>query len=552
MSLLAMSAPALPHTSFRRGLPWDSDTRAAASDFTLSRSRVDLEQIALPSIRQAIPELQLRVADNQPSVSVARPTLAPSGPPSLPSMPSPNANTSEYVHSPSSSYKRQRVSVHDDRSERFSQVPRLCAVPPHLERPGPLQRAAPAGASPTLGPLRSATSASASPPISSASSATTGNTVDGWRGSDSRYLSYGHREPERTSDRLLETAPGGGSSSSSSSSNGSSSIRGLPGLPQLRFDRDPAPISQLRTSYPGDSYASAPTASNDGYRYQQHGQSPTGPSSSGGHGIPYGPPSYQHHPSRMQSLSLGSIRGFDRAAFPSSSSGGNTGNTVNSSGNSMRYGGHHNATSPTGYHHEYVPVGEWTSSGNGGLTSGVSGGATINGAGDTKQRKRRGNLPKETTDKLRAWFVAHLNHPYPSEDEKQELMRQTGLQMNQISNWFINARRRQLPAMINNARVESDAMLSSRGSSGSRSGGVTEISPRSYSGGSSLHHGGSKVLPSTEHMLLSPERSLAPRTSALYGAVAAEHQVSKHDSPMSEDDYDDLSRHRSHIKRGSV
>jgi len=74
-----------------------------------------------------------------------------------------------------------------------------------------------------------------------------------------------------------------------------------------------------------------------------------------------------------------------------------------------------------------------------------------------KQRKRRGNLPKETTDKLRAWFMAHLNHPYPTEDEKQELMRQTGLQMNQISNWFINARRRQLPAMINNARVESGA-----------------------------------------------------------------------------------------------
>lgn len=48
---------------------------------------------------------------------------------------------------------------------------------------------------------------------------------------------------------------------------------------------------------------------------------------------------------------------------------------------------------------------------------------------DTKQRKRRGNLPKETTDKLRAWFMAHLTHPYPTEDEKQDLMRQTGLQM---------------------------------------------------------------------------------------------------------------------------
>lgn len=80
--------------------------------------------------------------------------------------------------------------------------------------------------------------------------------------------------------------------------------------------------------------------------------------------------------------------------------------------------------------------------------------------GDNKTRKRRGNLPKETTDKLRAWFVAHLHHPYPTEDEKQDLMRQTGLQMNQISNWFINARRRQLPTMINNARAESDAMSS--------------------------------------------------------------------------------------------
>jgi hypothetical protein len=48
---------------------------------------------------------------------------------------------------------------------------------------------------------------------------------------------------------------------------------------------------------------------------------------------------------------------------------------------------------------------------------------------DSKQRKRRGNLPKETTDKLRTWFVAHLQHPYPTEDEKQDLMRQTGLQI---------------------------------------------------------------------------------------------------------------------------
>jgi hypothetical protein len=50
-----------------------------------------------------------------------------------------------------------------------------------------------------------------------------------------------------------------------------------------------------------------------------------------------------------------------------------------------------------------------------------------------KTRKRRGNLPKETTDKLRAWFMGHLHHPYPTEDEKQDLMRQTGLQISKLT-----------------------------------------------------------------------------------------------------------------------
>lgn len=69
----------------------------------------------------------------------------------------------------------------------------------------------------------------------------------------------------------------------------------------------------------------------------------------------------------------------------------------------------------------------------------------ITPAREARSRKRRGNLPRDTTDKLRAWFDDHLSHPYPTEDEKQEFIRRTGLQMNQISNWFINARRRYLP-----------------------------------------------------------------------------------------------------------
>lgn len=60
---------------------------------------------------------------------------------------------------------------------------------------------------------------------------------------------------------------------------------------------------------------------------------------------------------------------------------------------------------------------------------------------DRPQRKR-GKLPKETTDYLKAWLHRHSDHPYPSEDEKKQLCHATGLSMSQVSNWMINARRR--------------------------------------------------------------------------------------------------------------
>jgi len=60
-------------------------------------------------------------------------------------------------------------------------------------------------------------------------------------------------------------------------------------------------------------------------------------------------------------------------------------------------------------------------------------------------KRKRGNLPKHVTDILRQWFDEHENHPYPTEEEKQMLLMKTGLAMSQISNWFINARRRRAP-----------------------------------------------------------------------------------------------------------
>ncbi|KAK3177142.1 hypothetical protein OEA41_008470 [Lepraria neglecta] len=74
--------------------------------------------------------------------------------------------------------------------------------------------------------------------------------------------------------------------------------------------------------------------------------------------------------------------------------------------------------------------------------------------GNAGPRRRRGNLPRDTTDLLKSWFSDHLAHPYPTEDEKQMLCRRTGLAMTQISNWFINARRRRIPELMNQATAE--------------------------------------------------------------------------------------------------
>ncbi|KAI9475756.1 MAG: hypothetical protein EXX96DRAFT_574513 [Benjaminiella poitrasii] len=66
----------------------------------------------------------------------------------------------------------------------------------------------------------------------------------------------------------------------------------------------------------------------------------------------------------------------------------------------------------------------------------------------TANKRRRGNLPKAVTAVLRDWLSKHKKHPYPTEEEKAALAAETNLNLNQISNWFINARRRILQPML--------------------------------------------------------------------------------------------------------
>ncbi|CEG69703.1 Putative Homeobox protein PKNOX2 [Rhizopus microsporus] len=85
------------------------------------------------------------------------------------------------------------------------------------------------------------------------------------------------------------------------------------------------------------------------------------------------------------------------------------------------------------------------------------------------RKKRRGNLPKEVTEFLKRWLILHKRHPYPTEREKQELADETGLGVNQISNWFINARRRILQPLLESESQQARQMPEASHSTTSRS-----------------------------------------------------------------------------------
>ncbi|KAF9348577.1 hypothetical protein BGX34_002396 [Mortierella sp. NVP85] len=89
-------------------------------------------------------------------------------------------------------------------------------------------------------------------------------------------------------------------------------------------------------------------------------------------------------------------------------------------------------------------------------TSSTSSSSTLVNSIDPN-RKRRGNLPKSVTSVLKSWLVQNAIHPYPSETEKMRLAEATQLSMNQISNWFINARRRILQPILDEAAAAAAA-----------------------------------------------------------------------------------------------
>jgi hypothetical protein len=48
------------------------------------------------------------------------------------------------------------------------------------------------------------------------------------------------------------------------------------------------------------------------------------------------------------------------------------------------------------------------------------------------EKKERKNFGKDTMDELKKWFASHLDHPYPDEEDKEELARKTNLNVAQV------------------------------------------------------------------------------------------------------------------------
>ncbi|DBA03482.1 TPA: hypothetical protein N0F65_002890 [Lagenidium giganteum] len=68
------------------------------------------------------------------------------------------------------------------------------------------------------------------------------------------------------------------------------------------------------------------------------------------------------------------------------------------------------------------------------------------GDGDDKKstKKSRRELPPHTVAILKGWMLSpeHVKHPYPTDEDKQMLLKKTGINMKQLTNWFTNARKR--------------------------------------------------------------------------------------------------------------
>jgi len=92
----------------------------------------------------------------------------------------------------------------------------------------------------------------------------------------------------------------------------------------------------------------------------------------------------------------------------------------------------------------------------------------------TTTKRKTTSLPNETVEYLKAWMMSpeHIAHPYPTEGEKAKIMEDTGIEMKQLTNWFVNNRKRFWKPRVE-ARMREQKILSKT----TTSSPVQQVSP---------------------------------------------------------------------------
>lgn len=83
--------------------------------------------------------------------------------------------------------------------------------------------------------------------------------------------------------------------------------------------------------------------------------------------------------------------------------------------------------------------------------------------------RKSASLPAETVDYLKSWMMSpdHVAHPYPTEQEKAAIMADTGIELKQLTNWFVNNRKRYWKPRVGAGAAAAGPTAAAAGSGGS-------------------------------------------------------------------------------------
>jgi len=89
-----------------------------------------------------------------------------------------------------------------------------------------------------------------------------------------------------------------------------------------------------------------------------------------------------------------------------------------------------------------------------GSSSQQHGGVTKNSKGHPKKKTA---LSSFAVEYLKNWMMSpdHIEHPYPTEDEKVKIMKETNIELKQLTNWFVNNRKRYWKPKVEELRRQS-------------------------------------------------------------------------------------------------